>query len=433
MASSEDAGNEDDTEQKTTEPEEPKKNAKKPGIATTAKKQPPPEKPEAVWLRTKVILSFWAVVVFLGLPMWWQTTSIYRARLPIQQMLEWSEGTACQPVLPLEIWVVSPDLVCEDARHVVQTAQEVLDAMNTFPVQPIRVRLAKSRPIKDRKGQPFAEDADCFLEDYDPQSTHPALHLHLVPDEDATELQLSFDPHSARADLIYGEVSTHALGSCAASTIYNIFAEEQAGLAYKLAAQDNNNTAATYLESVPEDIRSAITARENRALKYASTYHLTFSLFTPGGSPSSWAIESALETHIQPWTSAFSIISNFSINSQIQPYSAYSPSIQPFQDRETNASLLRREDLSAFINAAEWPLSPSIGSHGPTINFVLYVPSPSEIPLTIESSDGGTSWLIPQWGGCLRTSTSPRSTRPSKHSPPSSSPSSAYPARRNPK
>lgn len=93
MASSEEVGNDDDTEQTTTEPEEPKKSANKPGIATTAKKKPPPEKPEAVWLRKKVILSFWAVVVFLGLPVWWQTTSIYRARLPIQEMLDWSEGT----------------------------------------------------------------------------------------------------------------------------------------------------------------------------------------------------------------------------------------------------------------------------------------------------------------------------------------------------
>ena len=93
MASSDEVGNDDDTEQKTTEPEEPKRSANKPGIATAAKKQPPPEKLEAVWLRTKVILSFWAVVVFLGLPVWWQTTSIYRARLPIQEMLEWSEGT----------------------------------------------------------------------------------------------------------------------------------------------------------------------------------------------------------------------------------------------------------------------------------------------------------------------------------------------------
>ncbi|KAG9569308.1 hypothetical protein KCU86_g17238, partial [Aureobasidium melanogenum] len=56
-----------------------------------------------------------------------------------------------------------------------------------------------------------------------------------------------------------------------------------------------------------------------------------------------------------------------------------------------------RSDLSAFINAAEWPLSPSIGV-GPTINFVAYVPSPKQAPMVIEET-GGTSWLIPQWGG----------------------------------
>jgi GPI-anchor transamidase subunit S len=67
----------------------------KPKTAVDAKKQPPPEKPEAVWLRSKVVFSFWAVIIFLGLPMWWKTTSIYRARLPIQEMLEWSEGTVC--------------------------------------------------------------------------------------------------------------------------------------------------------------------------------------------------------------------------------------------------------------------------------------------------------------------------------------------------
>lgn len=56
------------------------------------------EKPEAVWTRTKVILAFWAVVVFLGLPMWWKTTSIYRANLPIEEMNEWAEGRVCKQV-----------------------------------------------------------------------------------------------------------------------------------------------------------------------------------------------------------------------------------------------------------------------------------------------------------------------------------------------
>ena len=68
---------------------------------TIAKKKPPPEKSEAVQMRTKVVLSFWAVIVFLGLPMWWKTTSIYRARLPVQEMTDWSRGSVSTPILTI--------------------------------------------------------------------------------------------------------------------------------------------------------------------------------------------------------------------------------------------------------------------------------------------------------------------------------------------
>lgn len=52
----------------------------------------PPEKPEAVRTRTKVILAFWVVIIFFGLPMWWKTTSVYRASLPLDEMMSWAEG-----------------------------------------------------------------------------------------------------------------------------------------------------------------------------------------------------------------------------------------------------------------------------------------------------------------------------------------------------
>jgi hypothetical protein len=57
-----------------------------------AKKDPPPEKPEQIRMRSFVLLSFWAIVVFLGLPIWWKTTTIYRANLPLDQMMDWADG-----------------------------------------------------------------------------------------------------------------------------------------------------------------------------------------------------------------------------------------------------------------------------------------------------------------------------------------------------
>ena len=60
--------------------------------AVSVKKQPPPETLESIRIRKLVIGSFWVIVIFLGLPMWWWTTSIYRASLPLQEMLEWADG-----------------------------------------------------------------------------------------------------------------------------------------------------------------------------------------------------------------------------------------------------------------------------------------------------------------------------------------------------
>jgi GPI-anchor transamidase subunit S len=110
MPSSEEVDSDGDGEQaSTTSTQKLRSGIDEPKLAPTAKKQPPPETPEAVWLRSKIIFSFWAVIVLLGLPVWWQTTSIYRARLPIQEMLDWSEGTVC--VFSLRTWFMADSIV----------------------------------------------------------------------------------------------------------------------------------------------------------------------------------------------------------------------------------------------------------------------------------------------------------------------------------
>jgi phosphatidylinositol glycan class S len=63
--------------------------------AVKAQKVPPPETSQSIWNRRLVLLSFWAVAVFFGLPVWWKTTTVYRAPLPLQQMLDWADGKVC--------------------------------------------------------------------------------------------------------------------------------------------------------------------------------------------------------------------------------------------------------------------------------------------------------------------------------------------------
>ena len=58
----------------------------------SAQRMPPPEKPETIKTRSMVIAAFWCIIVLFGFPIWWQTTSIYRAKLPIEAMVDWANG-----------------------------------------------------------------------------------------------------------------------------------------------------------------------------------------------------------------------------------------------------------------------------------------------------------------------------------------------------
>jgi hypothetical protein len=72
--------------------------------AAPKKKEPPPESPESIRQRGYVILSFWAIILIIGLPIWWKTTAIYRASLPLDQMMDWADGRVH---LPTSTWASS--------------------------------------------------------------------------------------------------------------------------------------------------------------------------------------------------------------------------------------------------------------------------------------------------------------------------------------
>ncbi|ODH48412.1 hypothetical protein GX48_05504 [Paracoccidioides brasiliensis] len=405
--------------------------------AASAKRTLPAEKPEAIRTRTLVIASFWAIILFLGLPMWWKTTSIYRARLPLKEMKDWADGKVCRPVFPLQILVYAPSMSTPDAEQLIRTTQHALDDLNDFSAHHLRLRLAETSQSSG-VGAETAPIVDADAE----EKENAALNVKLLPREDLAALGAELHPYSERLDIFYPvsqAPSTSALNSLLAtfiaSEVQKLFNEEKATIAYILSSSNtlspslqsstggqtppvnNREQGVALIKSVAPQLAESIARRTTRSFKYAETYHLSFSLFTPGPYPSSWDVEPALQEYLVPLLKTFAPISNFSIDTQVQVYANFAPTAtQPEYDESQNAWTLHKKDLSSFINAAEWPLSPSIGK-GPTINFILYVPSASQSPLVIKENRA-TSWLIPQWGGIvilnppLDTSFVPRSNPP---------------------
>ncbi|KAA8647441.1 hypothetical protein EYZ11_004046 [Aspergillus tanneri] len=380
----------------------------------SAPRAPPPEKPEAIQMRFKVIAAFWAVIVFLGLPIWWKTTSIYRAQLPIQDMVDWADGKTCRPVFPLEIRFEIPSLPEPDAQHLLRATQHTLDDLNEFSAHHLRLKLS---------------------DDNDDSKADTALTVRLLAHDDLAAPQSELHADMTQLDVYYPPTqvplpssSNFPLSAYIAGTLQNLFTEEKAIVAHILSdnngigasantpASSNNQQPSALLNSISPQLSESISRRLRRSMKHADTYHLAFSLFTPGPQPWSWDIQAAVDEYIAPLLNAYAPISNFTVDTQVQLYAGFSPNAPlPEYDESQRAWTLKTEDLSAFINAAEWPLSPSIGA-GPTINFILYVPEPSQSPMVVKESSA-TSWIIPQWGGVFLlnpplSTTSSRPTNP---------------------
>lgn len=268
-----------------------------------------------------------------------------------------------------------------------------------------------------------------FGHHYVDEDEEVALTVKLLVQEKISHLKAELRDHSTILDISYapGHIpspssSSSALANFIAIKLQDLFAEEQATIAHILSSSSHpsngpsstagqgqwaQNSQAAALTSrdarskinriPPTELAERLVSRMTKSLKYAPTYHLTLSLFTPVASPSSWDVEDAINEYLAPLLNWVSVISNFTVDTQVQLYATFSPSVQsPEYDPELGVWTLREEDLSRFINAAEWPLSPSIGP-GPTLNFIVYVPDPETSPLVVKGSQA-SSWLIPQWG-----------------------------------
>ena len=315
-----------------------------------------------------------------------------------------------------------------EASHLIQLIQHTLDDSNDFPAHHLRLRLTKTiqslqrvNASIDLQGEKRCVDTNTFGDDVFQEID--AMGVHLIQDEKAVPATAFFRDESRTIEIFYASnqipsvsSSSSVLATFVATQLQSMFEEEQAVIAQILTTSATGPGAGSQLLQTPQtqtptvrdlrqrsnlalrpEIAHRLASRLTRTLKYSPTYHITISLFSPTADPSSWEIKDAIAEYLTPLLAPISRISNFSVDSQIQLHASFSPSVNPIYDEEHGLWTLREDDLSNFINAAEWPLSPSIAA-GPTLNFIVYVPDPSNTPLAI-SENHATSWLIPQWGG----------------------------------
>ncbi|QIW97236.1 hypothetical protein AMS68_002754 [Peltaster fructicola] len=331
----------------------------------------PPDTANEVWIRRLILAAFWVIVVAFGLPHWIWTTSVYRAELDVGAASRWIEGKACSFQYPIYISV--EDERPSDSIERIEFSNALLETLNSQNTGLYRWQAHES------------------------ESTQPPAFTIKLQASSHTSATASLDDWGSNVVVHCPRPMTeNAITNCAAVAVDSVLAatsNERAAIAHVL-----RNSAYSELVSHDAEDVAELEKRSTRAFKYASSYHITFSLFSASSAPSAWDIEHALQQYLNPLLDSLSSISNFTVDTQVQLLSSFSPSMEgPHYNEDMQAWTLSRTDLSGFINAAEWPLSPSIDS-GPTINLVLYVPAADKMPLLVEDSTTN-SWVIPQWGG----------------------------------
>ncbi|KAG6854093.1 hypothetical protein C0991_010507 [Blastosporella zonata] len=142
----------------------------------------------------------------------------------------------------------------------------------------------------------------------------------------------------------------------------------------------------------------------HRVAQYSPRYRLSFTLLNEdaaaGGSFLDWDISNVIYRHIQPVLIQLNALHNFTIESQVQLHAPLA-----FTPRSLEHGFgIDPEDLTVFVNSAEWTLSSS-ASNDPVLHFVIFVPSAVRRPLHILDHKGApslsTSFLLPQWGGIV--------------------------------
>ncbi|KAI8639212.1 phosphatidylinositol-glycan biosynthesis class S protein [Parasitella parasitica] len=323
-----------------------------------------------------VVFAFWSVVL-LGLPFWWKTTEVYRASLPFSEIDSWQIKQACDFVMPTKFTVFIPSSFqksIDNNQLSTEIKAKLADKLSSFNYKdnfPIDISVHEQVKVKGHEEATIG-------------------HYFIYVDQ-ADKISLGIG--SERSSFLkVNDMTTSSIASTLATVIPPVYLSEY---------EDLGNMACHFEEKDKNDVSSM------RAFKYSSQYETTFSLMNnnPENMKMDWEIRDAVNSYLSLFLKEVSIVSNFTIDSQIQNYAPLS--LKPYFKARVGKPdyyFFEPQHLPHFVNSAEWNLASTITSY-PSINFILYVPSAEEAPLRIHDSKGQplltSAFLIPRWGGIV--------------------------------
>nr|XP_058955244.1 GPI transamidase component PIG-S-like [Pocillopora verrucosa] len=357
--------------------------------------------------RTQAFVSLSVGVIFIciGLPLWWNTTKVYRAALPYDE-IEQLNQIKVRYVVSLKVVVFGPqDPVALKEEIEKKLNEEKGDTLMSaeYRLTVVRKEITDSSMSTELKTKPMQDLDDYFLRQNsleNARSQHYSFFVlpHEPPESNTISGYIGKHFHC----ILFNDKDPAKLASVITEIVGNVFVnEEEVNRPFSLASK--RQFAKDSVESM-------------RAQKSTTGFQVSFTLLNsdPDSVLAEWDIESAVQKYLDPFLLNFPHL-DITVDSQVLHYSSLQ--INPKKDGEV--FYLHYDDLPHMIN----PIEGKLGSHislYPSLNFVVYVPSKKHSPIYMKNKDGELSssnaFMSPQWGGImiynLPRTTSTNNTKP---------------------
>ncbi|XP_067113377.1 GPI transamidase component PIG-S [Osmerus mordax] len=351
-------------------------------------------------------LAIAAVVIVVGVPLWWRTTETYRAWLPVHEINELAQ-LQLQLNVDVEVVFSRGTLTPEQGKKVplTQTRDEehTVDENTSLRYKYETKYRTATIMEEDALNQPTAAEADGALHTLS-ESPCGSVVVHVIP-ESSSLLAEGVSVYVGRRRTAVLRTSSAPRGGVTLKEVLAALEPQVTKVLHMMSFSHTDIAAA-----ISDRVRLGDVSRESlvdsmRAFKSSPGYEITFSLLNP--DPKShrlhWDIEGAVQNYIQPLLTKLAPVANFSIDSQILYYAVLG--VNPRFDSSVNAYTLNAESLAHVINPVEARLGSSAASSNPVLNFLLYVPDAHHSPLHIhghrKQEVPSNAFHSPRWGGIM--------------------------------
>ncbi|KJE89267.1 hypothetical protein CAOG_00777 [Capsaspora owczarzaki ATCC 30864] len=370
------------------------------------------------------------VIAGVGLPVWWRTTTIYRASLPCELLVAPTGSESDQ--LPLAIQVVLDPALLLDAQKRPSAEFSVSDlerALHSQAHEHARTLSSKVafRPVvsvittqtNERIAHTIEEMARALNANSNAGDGHLSTQKIAEQIDPPYFFAANMTPGSGTVFVVADARLPRIVVGSSRLLIANLFPSAAATepietIVARVLFEQMADVGATSLSYDQPDDTLAKQAEQNsgdalrarRTFSTASSFEVLFTLALGAGSSSSASSSywdpRAIYAALRPFLAAVSVDDAPTVSSQII-YEAQ-PLVTPTFDKKLNAFVLRPDQLQHFVNSQDWGLGFSTHNN-PVVNLLVFEPPPELRPLLLLDATGHPAaqngFLIPRWGGVL--------------------------------